>query len=160
MGKRKTSRKKNSGGSEQRYSTKWTTTALVAVILMVLGGVYAYTKPPGRTTAANPAPATGQLIENRPILSPALFSGKQKLAYQYASEIPKVIDSLFCYCYCKKNHNHKTLLTCFTSTHGSKCDVCMDEVIYAYGLYQDGQSLDDIVVAVDKKFYRPEKRHL
>ena len=127
---------------------------------MVLGGVYVYTKPPGRATAPNPAPATGQLIENRPVLSPALFSGKQKLAYQYASEIPKVLDSLFCYCYCKKNHGHKTLLTCFTNMHGSKCSICMDEVIYAYELYQDGESLDAIVVAVDKKFYRPYNRRL
>ena len=89
-----------------------------------------------------------------------LFSGKAALAYKYAAEIPKVIDSQFCYCYCKKDHNHKTLLTCFTSTHGSKCDICMDEVIYAHGLYEDGLSLDQIVVAVDKKFYRPYKRHM
>ena len=101
----------------------------------------------------------GQLVENKPVLSPALFSGKAALAYKYAAEIPKVIDSQFCYCYCKKNHNHKTLLTCFTSTHGSKCDVCIDEVIYAHDLYEDGLSLDEIVVAVDRKFYRPYKRH-
>jgi len=126
----------------------------------VLGGVYIYTKPPGRDTAVNPAPANGQLVENRPVLSPALFSGKAALAYRYAAEIPKVIDSQFCYCYCKKDHGHKTLLTCFTSTHGAKCDVCINEVIYAYELYQEGKSLDDIVVAVDKKFYRPYKRHL
>ncbi len=161
MGKRKSNKKKKSGGQKSTSrKTLRTASAFVAVILMVLGGVYMYTKPPGRATAANPAPAQGQLIENRPVLSPALFFGKKKVAYQYASEIPKVIDSLFCYCYCKKNNNHKTLLTCFTSTHGSKCDICMDEVIYAYGLYEDGLSLDEIVVAVDKKFYRPYKRRL
>ncbi len=35
----------------------------------------------------------------------------------------------------------------------------MDEVIYAYELYQEGKSLDEIVSAVDKKFYRPD-RHI
>jgi len=161
MGKRKSNKKKKSGGRKpSARKTFWTASAFIAVILMVLGGVYVYTKPPGRATASNPAPAKGQLIENRPVLSPALFSGKTALAYKYAAEIPKVIDSQFCYCYCKKNNNHKTLLTCFTSTHGSKCDICMDEVIYAYGLYEDGLSLDEIVVAVDKKFYRPYKRRL
>jgi hypothetical protein len=161
MGKRKSNKKKKSGGRKPSdRKTFWTAAAFIAVILMVLGGVYMYTKPPGRATAANPAPATGQLIENRPVLSSALFTGKTALAYKYAAEIPKVIDSQFCYCYCKKNNNHKTLLTCFTSTHGSKCDICMDEVIYAYGLYEDGLSLDEIVVAVDKKFYRPYKRRL
>ena len=161
MGKRKSNRKKKSGGQK---STNWktfgTASAFIAVIVMVLSAVYVYTKPAGRATASNPAPATGQLIENRPVLSPALFSGKTALAYKYAAEIPKVIDSQFCYCYCKKDHGHKTLLTCFTTMHGSKCETCMDEVIYAHELYEDGLSLDEIVVAVDKKFYRPYKRHL
>ena len=161
MGKRKSNKKKKSGGRKPSgRKTFWTASAFIAVILMVLGGVFVYTKPSGRATASNHAPAKGQLIENRPVLSPALFSGKTALAYKYAAEIPKVIDSQFCYCYCKKNNNHKTLLTCFTSTHGSKCDICMDEVIYAYGLYEDGLSLDEIVIAVDKKFYRPYKRPL
>ena len=161
MGKRKSNRKKKSGRKNTpARKTLWTASAFIAVIVMVLAGVYVYTKPPGRATASNPAPATGQLIENRPVLSPALFSGKTALAYKYAAEIPKVIDSQFCYCYCKKNHNHKTLLTCFTSMHGSKCETCIGEVIYAYQLYQEGKSLDEIVVAVDKKFYRPYKRHL
>ena len=159
MGKRKSNRKKNSSGSSAALPSKWTASAFVAVILMVLAGVYVYTKPQGRATASNPAPATGQLIENKPVLSSALFSGKTALAYKYAAEIPKVIDSQFCYCYCKKDHGHKSLLTCFTSTHGSKCDVCINEVIYAYELYQEGKSLDEIVVAVDRKFYRPYKRH-
>ena len=159
MGKRKSNKKKKSGGGKPgNRKTLWTASAFAAVILMVLGGVYVYTKPSGRATASNPAPAMGQLVENRPVLSSALFAGKTALAYKYAAEIPKVIDSQFCYCYCKKDHGHKTLLTCFTSMHGSKCDVCMNEVIYAYELYQEGKSLDEIVVAVDKKFYRPYKR--
>lgn len=161
MGKRKSSSKRSSGErkSPNRKVLK-TGGVFIAIILMVLVGVYQYTKPSGRATASNPAPAKGQLIEKRPVLSSALFTGKTALAYKYAAEIPKVIDSQFCYCYCKKNNNHKTLLTCFTSMHGSKCDVCMDEVIYAYELYQEGKSLDEIVVAVDKKFYRPYKRTL
>ena len=161
MGKQKSNKKKKSGGRKPtNRKALGTASAFIAVILMVLGGVYFYTKPPGRATASNPAPAKGQLIENRPVLSSALFTGKTALAYKYAAEIPKVIDSQFCYCYCKKDHGHKTLLTCFTSMHGSKCSTCMDEVIYAYELYQEGKSLDEIVVAVDRKFYRPYKRPL
>jgi hypothetical protein len=161
MGKRKSNKKSKSGGQKSaNRKTLGTAAAFIAVILMVLGGVYVYTKPSGRATASNPAPATGQLIENRPVLSSALFTGKTALAYKYAAEIPKVIDSQFCYCYCKKDHGHKTLLTCFTTMHGSKCSTCMDEVIYAYELYQEGKSLDEIVVAVDRKFYRPYKRPL
>ena len=160
MGKRKPNKKNKSGGQKPaNRKILGTASAFIAVILMVLGGVYIYTKPSGRATASNPAQATGQLIENRPVLSSALFTGKTALAYKYAAEIPKVIDSQFCYCYCKKDHGHKTLLTCFTTMHGSKCSTCIDEVIYAYELYQEGKSMDEIVVAVDKKFYRPYKRH-
>jgi len=160
MGKQKSNKKKKSGdGKSGDRKSFWTLSAFVVVISMVLGGVYVYTKPQGRATASNPAPATGQLLENKPVLSPALFTGKTALAYKYAAEIPKVIDSQFCYCYCKKDHGHKSLLTCFTSMHGSKCDICINEVLYAHELYEDGLSLDEIVVAVDKKFYRPYKRH-
>lgn len=159
MGKGRSNKKKKSKGQNSiKPKTFWTASAFFAAILMVLGAVYVYTKPSGRATASNPAPAKGQLIENRPVLSSALFTGKTALAYKYAAEIPKVIDSQFCYCYCKKDHGHKSLLTCFTSMHGSKCTTCIDEVIYAHELYEDGLSLDEIVVAVDRKFYRPYKR--
>ena len=97
----------------------------------------------------------GKLIETRPVMSSAFYIRKAAEAYRIAAEIPKVIDSQFCYCYCKKNHQHKTLLTCFTNKHGSKCDTCINEVLYAYELYKQGKTLDEIIVSVDKKFYRP-----
>ncbi|MFQ5483228.1 MAG: CYCXC family (seleno)protein [Nitrospinaceae bacterium] len=112
-----------------------------------------------RRKGGNPAPAFGNLIENRPVLNYKMFFGKAAMAYKAAAAIPKVIDSQFCYCYCKRNHQHKTLLTCFTNTHGSKCGICMNEALYAYELYQDGWSLDEIVAAVEKKFYRPYRGH-
>ena len=126
-----------------------------SVIALILSVVYSATKS---VKYGNPiAPATGQLIETQPVMSPAFYTGKVAEAYRIAAEIPKVIDSQFCYCYCKKNHQHKTLLTCFTNKHGSKCDTCINEVLYAYELYKQGKTLDEIVVSVDKKFYRPHK---
>ena len=129
--------------------------AFISGIALILAVVYSTTKP---TKYVEPvAPATGQLIETRPVMSSAFYTGKAAEAYRIAAEIPKVIDSQFCYCYCKKNHQHKTLLTCFTSRHGSKCDTCINEVLHAYQLYKQGKTLDEIVVAIDKKFYRPYK---
>ena len=127
----------------------------ISVIALILSVVYSATKPVEYGTPV--APATGQLIETRSVMSPAFYTGKAAEAYRIAAEIPKVIDSQFCYCYCKKNHQHKTLLTCFTNKHGSKCDTCIDEVLYSYELYKQGKTLDEIVVSVDKKFYRPYK---
>ena len=97
----------------------------------------------------------GTLIETRPILSDAFFTGKVAMAYRIAAEIPKVLDSQFCYCYCKQEKKHKTLLTCFTNKHGSKCETCINEVLYAYEMYKKGLTLDEIVIAIDKKFHRP-----
>ena len=125
----------------------------ISVITLILSVVYSVTKPAKYVTPI--APAMGKLIETRPVMSSAFYTGKAAEAYRIAAEIPKVIDSQFCYCYCKKNHRHKTLLTCFTNKHGSKCDTCINEVLYAYELYKQGKTLDEIIVSVDKKFYRP-----
>ena len=144
--------KKTSNKTKKRISF----IAMTVFVCVVLTGVYVGTKPSVKVQPI--APATGLLIETRPILTDAVFTGKVAEAYRIAAEIPKVLDSLFCYCYCKKNHNHKTLLTCYTNKHGSKCDICLNEVFYAYDLYNQGKSLDEIVIAVDKKFYRPYSR--
>jgi hypothetical protein len=151
MAKKKPGRK-TSNKTKKRISF----IAMTVFVCVVLVGVYVGTKPSVKVQPI--APATGLLIETRPILTDAVFTGKVAEAYRIAAEIPKVLDSLFCYCYCKKNHNHKTLLTCYTNKHGSKCDICLNEVFYAYDLYNQGKSLDEIVIAVDKKFYRPYSR--
>ncbi|GJL77883.1 MAG: hypothetical protein NPINA01_08720 [Nitrospinaceae bacterium] len=148
MGKK--SRKKNSPPEKKR---KLVLPVMALTVVVFLTGVYFFTKPAGNGQPV--APATGFLIETRPVLSSALFTGKVAKAYKIAAEIPKVLDSQFCYCYCKQEKGHKTLLTCFTNRHGAKCDICINEVLYAYELYKKGFSLDDIVIAVDKKFYRP-----
>ena len=127
----------------------------ISSIVLFLAIVYLATKPNKYIEPI--APATGQLIETRPVMSSAFYTGKVAEAYRIAAEIPKVIDSQFCYCYCKKDHQHKTLLTCFTNKHGSKCETCINEVLYAYELYKQGKTLDEIVVSIDKKFYRPYK---
>ncbi|MBT5550298.1 MAG: hypothetical protein HOJ79_07445 [Nitrospina sp.] len=152
MGKNKSGRNLSSKISKKSISS----VALGVLVCLIVGGVYVATKPGVKVPPV--APATGFLIETRPIMSDAVFTGRVAEAYRIAAEIPKVIDSLFCYCYCKKNHQHKTLLTCYTNKHGSKCDICMGEVFYAYELYNQGKTLDEIVIAVDKKFYRPYRR--
>mgnify|MGYP006426041457 FL=1 len=147
---------KKKSNTSNKTKKRISTLAMVIFVCIVVAGVYVGTKPSVKVQPV--APATGLLIETRPILTDAVFTGKVAEAYRIAAEIPKVLDSLFCYCYCKKNHNHKTLLTCYTNKHGSKCDICLNEVFYAYDLYNQGKTLDEIVIAVDKKFYRPYRR--
>ena len=101
MGKKK--RQNKNGGSSLSTpkvpkKRKFSAVLFLTVMGMVLGAVYYLTKP-GYSKVYRPlAPATGQLIETRNILSPGLFVGKAAQAYRIAAEIPKVLDSLFCCC--------------------------------------------------------------
>jgi hypothetical protein len=157
MGNKNRQKKNRTQSENQTKSSKLAPIIMVALSVAILTTVYFLTKP---QMSGNPiAPAFGQLIEQRPVLSSAMFAGKAGQAYKIAAEIPKILDSLFCYCYCKKEHNHKNLLTCFTNNHGSKCDICINEVLYAYELYKKGKTLDEIVIDVDKRFYRPYTPH-
>ena len=80
------------------------------------------------------APKPGDLM---PILPADLRVGEnfkypyQVHAYELASKIPAVISQMPCYCYCERI-GHSSLHTCFESTHGAHCGVCMKEVYYSY----------------------------
>jgi len=63
----------------------------ISVIALILSVVYSATKPVEYGTPV--APATGQLIETRSVMSPAFYTGKAAEAYRIAAEIPKVIDT-------------------------------------------------------------------
>ncbi len=55
----------------------------------------------------------------------------QSHAYELAAKIPRVIYQQPCYCYCDRM-GHKSLHSCFESTHGLQCSTCMKEVYYSY----------------------------
>ncbi len=92
--------------------------------------------------------------EKRETLSPAYYTGKTAMAYRAAKEIPEIIDSLYCYCDCAKHYGHKSLLTCFVTTHGQNCGVCMDEAIMAHKMSKDVKDVFAIRKAIDAKFSR------
>ncbi len=52
-------------------------------------------------------------------------------AYELAEKIPNVLHQLPCYCHCDRM-GHKSLRTCYETTHGAHCDTCMKELYYAY----------------------------
>ena len=65
----------------------------ISAIALILSIVYSATKPVEHRPPI--APATGQLIETRSVMSSAFYTGKAAEAYRIAAEIPKVIDSQF-----------------------------------------------------------------
>lgn len=73
-------------------------------------------------------------------------------AYEAARRMPKVLDGLYCHCDCSKYFGHRSLLTCFESDHGARCDICMGEAMLATRLAAEGNSLEKIRAAIDAQF--------
>lgn len=59
--------------------------------------------------------------ERRPVLNPYRFSDPRvQFTYAAAQKHPQVLDKLYCYCHCSRApFNHKSLLSCFATTHGA-----------------------------------------
>ena len=79
-----------------------------------------------------------------PTLSPEIFTGNKRLAYQAAKEIPQTLAQLPCYCHCDRGHGHKSLHSCFESEHGENCGICMGEALMANNLAKRGVSVTEI----------------
>jgi len=73
-------------------------------------------------------------------------------AYQAARRVPQVLDGLYCHCNCSKSFGHRSLLTCFESEHGARCDICMGEAMLASQGSARGASLDQLRKAIDAQY--------
>jgi hypothetical protein len=98
--------------------------------------------------------------ERAPILDPKRFADTSKYepevapAYEVARKYPQTLDRLHCFCECQESmtHRHKTLLTCFTSTHAAGCGICLREAIMAAELKEKGLPDDQIENTVESIF--------
>lgn len=77
-------------------------------------------------------------------LSPDLFSGDAREAYQIAREIPQTLAQLPCFCYCDYSAGHKSLHSCFEDEHSAGCPLCQDSARMAKQLKDEGLSIDQI----------------
>ncbi len=153
---KKASRKSH---TKSKKSTKSLPIIITVVIVIFIGG-YFYDKNSRDypiaikdVSAANIDALRGG--ETRPTLSPAQFFGKAARTYKIARKNPELLDSIYCYCNCKQSLGHKSLLTCFVDKHAANCDICQDQALYAYSLYQKDNDIAKMRVAVDKRFWRP-----
>ncbi len=142
---------------------KKTNKMVVAVVILVLGvglaGGYILSRSSEDSNSSGHDPRHMSRgwkgNETKTLLSPSLFFGNVAKTYQIAHEIPEVIDQLYCYCHCAKNFGHKSLLSCYTDTHSSECDICLNEAIQASELFKKGFSIEEIQKKIDAEFYQP-----
>jgi len=106
---------------------------LLAALLL---GMLAIAQSSNPVPAFNAEPPTK--ADNLPPILPqeqrwgdAFQSPVQTHAYELAEKIPAVLHQLPCYCYCDKM-GHKSLRTCYETTHAAHCGICMKELYYAY----------------------------
>ena len=130
MGKKKkknTSKKHTTNpkqtAAQPKKRSKYSILAMIAGAVLVLSGAYFLYQ--GEKTPTQSPQLTElkkeniNLRETSPTLSPQMFSGKVRRAYQIARTIPEVLDDLYCYCRCRENSGHKNLLSCYVDTHAS-----------------------------------------
>jgi hypothetical protein len=118
--------------------------ALALVMVLTLGR-------PGHAVV-HPDPRPGVTAER--VLPPSMLPDTRGVleAYAAARNAPQVLDGLFCHCQCARNFGHRSLLTCFESDHGSRCDICMREAMLATELADRGGTLQQIRHAIDDRF--------
>jgi len=124
-----------------------------AVLLFVLlPSVAGSRAPEAAPQSGEPVPAyhtqapTGALPDT---MAPASFENPVvKNAYAVAARVRKVLYQEPCYCHCDRSHGHGSLLDCFTSTHGSMCNICMGEALYSYEQTRKGKTPSQIRVGI------------
>ena len=119
MKKRSSPRKKNPPPAEAGRLTRRLFLAGGALLAGIASAGWFLMKRPwgdALPAAAGDLPRRG---EKRPVLSPLNYRDSVRRAYQAARETPSLFDKLFCYCYCDRSFGHKTLLSCYATTHAA-----------------------------------------
>jgi len=86
---------------------------ILGIIAVVLLGVIAWVSLRQTDDAQDSAVQISQT------LSPTLFEGKTRDAYQAAADVPEVLAELPCFCGCMENNGHENNLFCFKDSHGA-----------------------------------------
>ena len=71
-------------------------------------------------------------------------------AYTLAGQVKKTLYQQPCYCHCDRSQGHGSLLDCFVSRHGSGCNICMAEALYAYEQVQKKKTAAQIRAAIER----------
>ncbi|PYP20190.1 MAG: hypothetical protein DMD54_01200 [Gemmatimonadetes bacterium] len=129
--------------------TPWVVAGAAAV---ALAGVVFLTRPQAAHGSIHPDPRPGVTAEK--ILPDAFIPRNPGAteAYAAARRAAGTLDGVYCHCDCSKHAGHRSLLTCFESTHGAYCDICMGEATLASQMSAQGQSLEQIRAAIDRQF--------
>ena len=91
------------------------------------------------------------------VLNPNQFEDKKvRNAYWIATQIPEVLNQLYCWCGCENRGVHRSNLQCFEDMMGVDCDVCQGTAEIAYEMVRKGiVDAAKIQAAVDAEWAPP-----
>jgi hypothetical protein len=118
--------------------------AFVFLVTLVASAPWAVSQQGGAVPAYNAGPPPKD-IKLPPILGRDQLWGAdgqqayQLHAYELAAKIPATLHQQPCYCYCDRM-GHNSLHSCFETTHGARCDVCLKELYYSYSQHKKGKT--------------------
>ena len=129
--------------------TPWIVAGVAAA---ALAAVVLATRPQTAHGSTHPDPRPGITAEK--VLPDAFIPHNVGAtdAYAAARRSAATLDGVYCHCDCSKHSGHRSLLTCFESTHGAYCDICMGEAMLASQMSGQGASLEQIRAAIDRQF--------
>ena len=103
---------------------------LIAMTMLAQGdapaGVPAYNRRP--PTKADKLPP---ILPREQRWGPYFQYPFQVRAYELASQLSSELHQMPCYCYCDRI-GHKSLRTCYETTHASHCAACLKELFYIH----------------------------
>lgn len=115
MGRRNASKRKQCIRVKQPHRKR--IIALALLLLAFAGGGWLLFSPSG-STQADPRVLIATPRAQRPkTLTPELFTGKVRRAYEVAQKYPELLERMPCYCGCFKNNGHQNNLDCYTDRH-------------------------------------------
>jgi hypothetical protein len=136
---------------QKARAVNWKFLLFVAVLIVALNGIgfFIMFRRPATRAKAEIVPHYFTTIDiARPLpqtLDPSQFSNRDVVAaYQSAEEIPEVLAQQPCYCHCDRSLGHRSLLACFADKHGSDCDICVKEALFAMQEHRKGKSAEQI----------------
>ena len=137
-----------------RISTnQWRIPGLLALAALTLAASAEWTPPDTLVPvfhAAAPLKAAPPLLAETERAGSYFTHRYQTTAYRMADATSDVIYQQPCYCWCSKAMGHKSLHSCFESSHGAVCSTCMKEAAYTYQQTKLGKTPAEIRAGIIK----------
>jgi hypothetical protein len=124
------------------------TLAFLFLVTLSVSAQFIAPQGQGEVPAYNSAPPPKgtklpSILAKDDLWGPDAQNAYQTHAYELAAKIPDVIHQQPCYCYCDRM-GHNSLHSCFETTHGAKCNICLKELYYSYQQHQKGKTAKQI----------------